>query len=157
MNRVRTKKQGGFTLIEVVVTIAISMIALLAVGVVLAASHTRWNNAWAKVNLQRDGSYIMLALSHAIKKASSATVADDGKTIQIHDTDGNWVEYTFKSNTDTLEYKVQGQSTQTLVDKYVEDMRFEVDNNKVLIDLTLKQNDKEVHLDSTIQMRNYGL
>ncbi|MBN2312668.1 MAG: hypothetical protein JXM79_01990 [Sedimentisphaerales bacterium] len=157
MNPVRAQKQGGFSLIEVVISIWMSMIVLLAVGVVLTATQTRWNNAWGKVCLQRDGSYVLLELSHAIKEAASATVGDDGKTIQIYDTDGNWVEYAFQSNTHTLEYNVQGQTTQTLIDGYVEDLTFEVENNKVGIGLTLKQNNKEAHFDSTIQIRNYGL
>lgn len=157
MKTVRTKKQSGFSLIEVVIAMGISTIVLLAVGGVLASSHTRWNNTWGKVNLQQDGSYVMLELSKAIKEAASATVENDGKQILIYDADGSWVEYTFNSDTGSLEYEVEGQSTQTLIDGYVEDLRFTVEDNKVGIDLELKIDDQEVHLDSTVQMRNYGL
>jgi len=157
MNRARAKKQGGFSLIEVVLAMGISSIVLLAVGLVLAASQTRWNNTWGKVNLQQDGSYVMLELSHAIKEAVSATVEDGGQVIQIYDTDGHWVKYTFESETNTLKYKIEDQSTQTLIDGYVEDLSFTVENNKVGIDLILKEDGQEVHLDSTVQMRNYGL
>jgi len=154
---VEVKRQKGFVLIEVVVAMGISMIVLLAVGAVLATSQTRWNSAWEKVNLQQDASYVMLMLSHAIKEAASATVEDNGKKIQIYDTDGNWVKFTFKRNTNTLKYKPQGQSTQTLIDGYVEDLVFEVEDNRVGIDLILERGDQEVHFDSTVQMRNYGL
>ena len=157
MNPVRAKKQNGFALIEVVIAMGISLIVLLAVGAVLASSHTRWNDTWGKVNLQQDASYVMHELSKTIKDAASATVENNGKKIQIYDTDGNWVKYIFKSNIDTLKYRIQGQSIQTLIDGYVEDLRFSVDDNKVGIDLTLKIDDEEVHLDSTVQMRNYGL
>ncbi|MFC1636400.1 PilW family protein [Planctomycetota bacterium] len=153
----KAKQKGGFTLIEVVIAMGISLIVLLAVGAVLVASHTRWNDAWVKVNLQQDASYVMHELSKSIKEAASATVEDNGKKIQIYDTDGNWVKYTFNANTDTLQYQVQEQSTQTLIDGYVEDLEFNVEDNKVKIDLTLKKDDQEVHLDSTVQMRNYGL
>ena len=157
MNSTRAKKQDGFVLIEVVIAMGISLFVLLAVGGVLAAGHTRWNNTWGKVNLQQDGSYVMHELSKTIKEAASATVGNNGKKIQIYDTDGNWVKYVFNRNNKQLRYKPQGQSTLILIDGYVEDLRFNVEDNKVGIDLTLKTDDQEVHLDSTVQMRNYGL
>jgi Tfp pilus assembly protein PilW len=157
MNSVRAKKRDGFVLIEVVIAMGISMIVLLAVGVVLAASHTRWNSAWSRVNLQRDASYVMLTLSHSVKEAVSATVENDGEAVRIYDTDGSWVRFTFESGTDTLKYETQGENAQTLIDGYVGDLEFDVEDNRVEIDLTLKRDDQEVHLDSTVQMRNYGL
>ena len=157
MKSARATKRDGFVLIEVVIAMGISLFVLLAVGGVLAASHTRWNNTWGKVNLQQDGSYVMHELSKTIKEAASATVEDDGKKIQIYDTDGNWMKYIFNQSNKQLRYKVQGQSTLTLIDGYVEDLRFDVEDNKVEIDLTLKIDGQEVHLDSTVQMRNYGL
>ena len=157
MKSARAKKRNGFALIEVVIAMAISLFILLAVGGVLAASHTRWNNAWGKVNLQQDGSYIMQSVTQSLKEAASAVVENNGKKITIYDTDGNWVRYIFKSNADQFKYEIQGESTQVLIDGYVEDLRFSVEDNKVGIDLELKIDDQEVHLDSTVQMRNYGL
>ena len=156
MNSVRAKK-GGFTLIEVVIAMAISLIVLLAVGAVLVASHTRWNDAWEKVNLQQDASFVILELSKSIKEAASVTVEGEGKEIQVYDADGSWVKYTFDSDTDTFQYQIQDQSAQILIDGYVENLEFNVVDNRVEIDLTLKKDDEEVHLDSTVQMRNYGL
>jgi hypothetical protein len=99
----------------------------------------------------------MQELSKSIKEAVSATLENSGKEIQIYDTEGSWVKYTFNSDTDTLQYQIQDQSTETLIDGYVENLEFNVADNKVEIDLTLKKDDEEVHLDSTVQMRNYGL
>jgi Tfp pilus assembly protein PilV len=157
MNSMRARKQDGFVLIEVVIAMAISLFAFLAVGGVLAAGHARWNNAWERVNLQQDGTYVMLELNKALKEAASAVVEDNGREITIHDTDGNWVKYIFERNDEQLKYRIQGQSTEILIDGYVEDLSFAVEDNKVGIDLTLKRDDQEVHLDSTVQMRNYGL
>jgi Tfp pilus assembly protein PilW len=157
MKSARAKKQDGFVLIEVVIAMGISLFVLLAVGGVLAASHTRWNNTWGKVNLQQDGSYVMHELSKTIKEAASATVENNGKKIQIYDTDGSWVKYIFNRSNKQLRYRIQGRSIQILVDGTVEDLRFNVEDNKVEIDLTMKIDDQEVHLDSTVQMRNYGL
>lgn len=157
MNRLRAKKQSGFSLIEVVIAMGISSVVLLAVGLVLAASQTRWNNTWGKVNLQQDGSYIMQSVTQSLKEATSAVVENNGKKITIYDTNGNWVRYIFKRNNKQLKYKIQGQSNKTLIDGYVEDLRFNVEDNKVEIELTLEKDDQEVCLDSTIQMRNYGL
>ena len=106
----RAKKRGGFSLIEVVIAMGISLIVLLAVGAVLAASHSRWNNTWGKVNLQQDASYVMLELSHAIKEASSATVENNGEEIQLFNTDGSWVKYIFKRNAKQLKYKTEGKA-----------------------------------------------
>jgi len=153
----RTKKKDGIVLIEVVIAMGISLIVLLAVGGVLAASHTRWNNAWDKVNLQQDASYAMLTLSHSIKEAASAAVENDGQALCIYGADGSWVRFTFDRDTNSLDYRIEGQSTQTLIDGRLEDLSFEVDDNRVGIDLTLKADNQEVHLDSTVQMRNYGL
>ena len=153
----KAKSKKGFMLIEVVIAMSISLIVILAVGVVLVANHTRWNNSWAKVNLQQYASYVMLTLSHTIKKAASTTVEDNGRQIKVYDADGNWVKFTFQSNAKSLEYQEQGQSTQILIDGYVENLSFEVQDNKVGIDLTLKRDDQEVQLDSTVYMRNYGL
>ena len=153
----KAKSKKGFVLIEVVIAMSISLIVLLAVGAVLVANYTRWNTSWDKVNLQQDASYVMLTLSHAIKEAASAIVENNGKKIRVYDADGNWVSFTFQSNAKSLQYKEQGQSDQILIDGYMEDLSFNVQDNKVVIDLTLKKDSQEVQLDSTVYMRNYGI
>lgn len=157
MNPERAKKQEGFTLIEVVVAMGISLIVVLAVGAGMAASHTRWNSAWEKVTLQRDASYVMLRLSRSIKEGASATVENKGKAVRIYDTDGSWVRFIFDSDAGQIQCEFPEQSTESVVDSYVEEVVFDVEDNRVGIDLVLKKDDQEIHLDSTVHMRNYGL
>src|SRR4030042_3833654 len=86
----KEKKRKGFTLMEVVITMGISTIVILAGGAVLVASHTRWNKAWADVNLQRDASHTMLELTRSIRACAAATVESNGTAIRIYDRDGDW-------------------------------------------------------------------
>ena len=157
MNCMKARKLEGFVLIELILAMGLSLIVALALGAVMAANQTRWDNAWDKVNLQQDASSVMLTLSHSIKEATSATVENDGQAICTYDTGGTWVRFVFQPNTSSLTYQAQGQSTQTLIDGYVENMAFDVEDNKVGIDLVLQRDGREVQLSSTVQMRNYGL
>jgi len=130
------------------IAIVTSAIVVLATGIVILFGQTFWNDAWKKVNLQRDASYAMLRMSQSIKEASSAAVDANGTLI----VDGN---IRFYHATDNLQCQIGGQS-QTIINGKVENLQFNVAGNTVTIDLSLKEDDAQTHFISTVMMRNYG-
>ncbi|OHB85727.1 MAG: hypothetical protein A2Z38_06195 [Planctomycetes bacterium RBG_19FT_COMBO_48_8] len=152
----KEKKRKGFTLMEVVITMGISTIVILAGGAVLVASHTRWNKAWDDVNLQRDASHTMLELTRSIRACAAATVESNGTAIRIYDRDGDWELFYLGSGADSIQYEIEGQSPRTIIDRNLEGLQFSIEGNRVTIDLKLKKDNQQINLVSTVLMRNYG-
>jgi type II secretory pathway pseudopilin PulG len=160
MKLIKTKYRYGMTVVELLVVTVIAMIVLLSVGSGLVAGNRCWNEAWKKVNLQRDASYAMNIISRPVKEATSVTVGqDDDSVLTINSQNGS--RMTFSLGSDTPEAKrLQRQIAELNPHKIignVEDLVFNVDGNRVRVFIRLKQDDIEVALDSTIMMRNYGL
>lgn len=156
MNLMKAKKRKGFTLTEVVIAMGISTIVILAGGVVLVASHVRWNKAWDDVNLQRDASYTMLELTHSIRACAAATVESNGTAIRIYDRNGEWELFCLGSGADNIQHQIEGQNPRTIIDRNLESLQFDVESNRIIIDLKLKKDSQEINLVSTVLMRNYG-
>jgi len=152
----KAKKRKGFTLMEVVTAMGISAIVILAGGAVLVASHTRWNKAWDDVNLQRDASYTMLELTRSIRACASATVEADGAAIRMYDRDGAWELFSLGTGADNIQFEIEGQSPRTIIDRNLEGLQFNIEGNRVTIDLKLKKDNQQINLVSTVLMRNYG-
>jgi len=151
----KTKLQKGFTLAELICAIAATLIVILAGGAVLATSHISWNRSWKKVNLQRDASYAMLIISRHIKAGTSAVPEDDGKAIKIYK-DANWIRISLDQGSNDLKCESGGKTADTIIRGNVEDLKFDVDNNKVTISLILKEDDLVTHFVSDATVRNYG-
>jgi len=141
---------------EVVTAMSISTIVIMAGGAVLVASHTRWNKAWDDVNLQRDASYTMHELTRSIRACAAATVESNGTAIRIYDSDGAWELFSLGSGADNIQYEIEGQSPRTVIDRNLEGLQFNVESNRVTIDLKLKKDNQQINLVSTVLMRNYG-
>lgn len=148
----KKKKSNGFTLIELMIALLAGTFILLASASALIAGQTSLNRAFQKVELQRQGANVMLLLSHTIKMGSSAQVDEQGKTLTIHRNTG-WVQFACNENND-LVTQVEGGALQTIIDNSVESLRFTVLNNKVEIDLRLKQNNMKTYFSSTVMLRN---
>jgi Tfp pilus assembly protein PilW len=160
MKTIKTKNRQGATLVELLVVVVITMIVLLSVGSGLVAGNRCWNEAWKKVNLQRDASYAMNIISRPVKEATSVTVPEDDDSVLTIDNYGGG-RTTFSLASDTPETnRLQRQFAESNPHKIignVEDIVFNVDGNRVRIFIRLKQDDLEVALASTVMMRNYGL
>ena len=145
---------------ELLIVVVITMIVFLSVGSGLYAGHRCWNEAWKKVNLQRDASYAMNIMTRPIKEATSVTVSEDDDSVLTIDSFGGG-RTTFSMEPDTPQTrKLQRQFAEANPHKIignVEDIVFNVDGNRVRVFIRLKQEDIEVALASTIMMRNYGL
>ena len=154
--KTKTKSQKGFTLIELMTAIATGTIVVLATGIVIVIGQTSWNQTWKKVNLQRDASYAMIRMSQSIKAATSAEKSPDGRVLYIPTQSNPNITFSYVADTNDLQYQIQGQSPQTIIDGKVEGLQFNVvGNNTVTIDLSLKEDDAQAHFVSTVMMRNY--
>jgi prepilin-type N-terminal cleavage/methylation domain-containing protein len=154
--KIETKSQKGFTLIELMSSMAISTILILAAGIVLVVGQTSWDEAWKKSNLQRDASYAMLKMSHSIQDANSAAVdANGGMTLRIVNKTGDIVKFSHMTGTHNLQYQIG--TKQTLINDKVDYLNFDVNTPRhtVTINLGLKQDDVQTCFDSTVMMRNY--
>ena len=148
------------TLVELLIVALLSLIVLLSVGSGLVAGNRYWNEAWKKVNLQRDASYALNIITHPLKEATKATVAeDDDSVLTIDNYSGGQVTFSLASDTqqaNRLQRQFAEANPQKIIGN-VEDLVFVVDGNRVRIFIRLRQDDIEVALASTVMMRNYGL
>ena len=152
--KIKPKSQKGFTLIELAIAIVAGVVLILAAGVILFIGQIFWNQAWKKVNLQRDASYAMLRMSHSIKAGTAAEVLDDGKTVKIYRS-GDYIRFFWVEGTNDLKSQIEGKP-EILINDKVEYVQFNVVGNKITIDLELKEDDAQTHFVSTVMMRNYG-
>ena len=75
--------ERGFTLIELMVTIAISSIVLLSVGMMSVTMQRYWDRTSKKVALIRDASASMNRMSYEIRKGERDSVFAYGDSIHI--------------------------------------------------------------------------
>lgn len=151
----KTKRQKGFTLIEVTIGSVAGIIVILAAGTALVSGHMFWNKAWEKANLQRDASYAMLRISGPIKAGRSAELESDGKAIKIY-READWIRFFLEEGSSDLKCEIEGEEPQTVLNGKVEDVTFTLQGNLLGIDLKLKKDNFQIHLVSTVMMRNYG-
>jgi Tfp pilus assembly protein PilW len=150
----KTKRQKGLALIELMMASVAATIVVVAAGTILFVGHTYWNKAWTKANLQRDASYAMLRMSRLIRAAKSAQPDSDGKALTIN-TEAGQTRFFTVAEDEKLTLKAETDVVTSMNDK-VQDLQFNVDGNKVTIDLTLKEGDLQTHSVSTVMVRNYG-
>ena len=150
----KKKISGGFTLIELMIVLVVGAIVILGIGSALVAGHGYLNKAWAKVNFQRDGYLAMLSLAHTIREGKSAVIENDGKTLRIY-TDEGWFRFVYRDDTDLI-YQFKANLPQTIIEDDVENLLFTLEDNKIGIDLNLREEDLKIHFVSTVLIRNYG-
>ncbi|MFZ2148050.1 MAG: prepilin-type N-terminal cleavage/methylation domain-containing protein [Sedimentisphaerales bacterium] len=151
----KRKGQKGFTLIELIIAIITGTIVILAAGSILFFGNRYWSNAWKKTNLQRDASYAMFRISRSIQAGRSAELEDAGQGLRIYN-EGGWMRFFVAPGASKLTLKSDvGGSIGTILEKNVEDLQFNVEGNKVTINLKLKQDNIQTHFASTVMMRNY--
>ena len=155
--KMKAKSQKGFTLVELMIAIVTSAILVLAAGIVLVIGQEFWNEALKKANLQRDASYALInVMSRSIKAGASAQVEAGGKALRIRIGDSNSI-FSHVEGTHNLQYQIGSEQPQTIINGKVESLQFNVQDNKVTIDLRLKEDDAQIHFVSTVMMRNCGV
>jgi len=154
----KRKGRKGFTLIELIISITIGTIVIVAVGSILFYGQKFWDNTCKRVNLQRDASYAMQRMSRAVKAATSAQAEADGKGLRIYnDKQGSWTRFFAAPGHKDLALKSDvGGTSVTILDDKVEDLQFNVTGTIVRIELKLREDNLQTHFVSTAMMRNYG-
>lgn len=153
MNLMKTKRQKGYTVIELLIVTAISTIVLSAIGTVIVSGHAFYNQASEIVELQRDASYAMNRISYSIKVGRAAELESEGHAIKIY-RQTDWIRY-FLENGD-LKCEVEGGQPKVVVQGNVENLGFTLQASKVRIDLALAKDNIQNNFASTVSMRNYG-
>jgi prepilin-type N-terminal cleavage/methylation domain-containing protein len=153
--KMKTKRQKGFTLIELMIAVMAGVVLILAAGMVLSIGHTFWNKSWEEANLQRSASYALLIMSHSIRAATSAQEEAGGTALIIHKQGTSDIRFSYVEATNELRSQF-GAQPETIINDKVEDLQFNVEGKKVTIDLRLQKDNAQTHLVSTVMMRNYG-
>ena len=151
----KTKRQKGFTLIELLIGMATGLIVLLGAGGILVVGNNFWENAWDKVNLQRDASYAMLTISRSVRSGKSAELENGGKGIKIY-RETDWIRFYLDSAKNDIKCEIEGESPQTVVATFVEELTFTLDADIVEISIKLQRDNFQNHFASTAMMRNFG-
>lgn len=155
----KTKSQKGFTLVELIMAITAGTIVVLAAGMVVLLGQSSWNDAWKKVNLQRDASYAMLRMTRSVQAAADANVpsAFGGRALYIPNQSNPSIIYSYVQATSNLQCQVGGQS-ETLINGKVGNLQFDVNDvsNTVTINLILVDDNVQTNFVSTVMMRNSG-
>lgn len=79
------KKNNGFTLAELIITITISSILLMVLSFLLLYSFTSWWDMRSSMEVRRDADHAMDMLARAIRPAEEADISilPDGMTLTI--------------------------------------------------------------------------
>jgi Tfp pilus assembly protein PilW len=154
----KTKRQRGFTLIELTIATFTSAIVIVAAGMILFFAQKTWNSTWNRANLQRDASYAMLRVTRDIKSGISAQVEDNGTGLRIFN-DAGWTRF-FIAKGATSGYALKNETSdggsETVLDDNLNSVQFTNSGSTVTIDINLKEDNLETHFASTVLMRNYG-
>jgi prepilin-type N-terminal cleavage/methylation domain-containing protein len=152
------KKRTGFTLVEMLTTIALGCIVILATALIMVFGQQSYNRNWQQATLQRDIANSMLRIKQALRVATAAQLDADGKGIKIFRPSG-WIIFRYESSQYDLRYQLQDQEEETLLDGNVSNMTFAIDasNHKtVTVSLELSKGPCKTKMTSTTLMRNYG-
>ena len=88
--------RGGFTLVEMMVTMAIMAIVGLAIGVVIVDGQTSWNTMYGRANSD------VMTQGYAARKKLDAVVRGASRQRFMIANNGSWIEaYTFESDAST--------------------------------------------------------
>ena len=73
--KVHQKNAAGFTLIELMVAVALAVVIFFGLASLYMLMNDSWERGSSLVNLQRDGSYAMMELTTTIRAGSAAIIA----------------------------------------------------------------------------------
>ena len=92
----RTTNPKGFTLIELVIAIAVMLIVILSVAIILVDSQRGWNAMYNRIysDVVTDGHIARRTFDRVIRKAS-------GRSFLL-DTAGNWVEVYYYTDANSI-------------------------------------------------------
>jgi prepilin-type N-terminal cleavage/methylation domain-containing protein len=152
------KRRFGFTMVEMLVTMAAASVAILATAIILVLGQELYKRSWQQACLQRDAAETMLRIKQSIRSANSAQLDADGLGIKIFRPTG-WIKFRYKAGQHDLGYQLQGEEERTLLAGTVSNATFSIDTSShktVTVNLELSQGRCTAKMMSTTLMRNFG-
>ncbi len=145
------EKNRGFTLLELVIAIAISSLIVGSVAAFLCSSTSHYRRTKEEISLQMEAQLILNQLDNLMMEAENVKFDAASKTLKVKHGDVLYV-ITLDSSTHTLLFeKVPGGGSETgnskLFGRYVEDLEVTDtgtgdNNNRIVISLQLKSDDQ---------------
>ena len=140
----------GFTLIELMITVVILSIFILAVGAIVVTSWKFWNSGWEQVELQRDASYAFARIERIVRSGNSVTVLGGGSGLEVAE---GAATHIFQLSGNVLRL-VTGGNTEDIASGVQNNTPFSQSGNTVTIILTLQKGDSGTDFRTTILLRN---
>ena len=139
----------GMTLIELMITVIILSIFILAVGTIVITSWKFWNSGLEQVQLQRDASYAFARIEKFVHSGSGATVLGGGSGLQV--TEGG-TTHIFQLSGDILQL-ITGGNTEAIASG-VNNVNFLTAGDTVTVTLALQDGNSYADFRTTILLRN---
>lgn len=154
---VNRRNKKGYTLVELAVGMAASLIVLLAAGTMASAGQRLWNQAWQKTELQRTASVVVARISSSVMNGEKVFVNEQGTVLTVRDTQNRDQVFTWDQETGDLYYEFDNNLPTEMVDAKITSMDFTVGAGKVDIDMTLNDGVFSTVISTSVAMRNDNL
>lgn len=162
------KNKKGFTLIELMVAVAITGVVIFLAGIIHITSINLWIKGSDKVFLQEETSFVWNILTTAIRDATEEVeILDNGQKLKLtrEDINGNLIwEKTFYKDNNDLSYITNNEAKKALISNILHSLTF-FDQDKdgkdlyggVRVEMVLQKGNEKFVSEKTVDMRNYGL
>ena len=154
------KDSAGFSLVELVVTIAIMTIVGTSIGAVMTVSTNSYKRGTAEASLQQNAQYIANSIQDLIIDASEIEQPDPN-TLNFTGADGKDYTIVFDPGTGEIYYSETGAAPELLAENvsgFTADISGFEDHRTVILNISLRddQNDREIQSNLTVSSRNGG-
>jgi len=144
------KRKQGFTVVELMATIAAATVLALSAGIVLTVGYREWVNDTGIVEMQRDATFAVDMMAKSIREANPSTVTASSGTLNIG-------TRSFYSSADDLMYDPNtgtgGDEIVLVPGRLINFVPVLLGNQGVKIDLSLRDDDENETVSATFSFR----
>jgi len=151
------RTQHGFTIVELLATMAASSILCLTAGLMLYYGYQCWARTGETVDVHRDGAVSMKMFAAKIRRATAVAVWEEGAHTDVLRIVSSGVTNEFYRAGNDLVYCPDigaAENTMTLVGGSVQDFTIDVFASGVRVQLTLLAGDGQMAFDTITGYRN---
>ena len=145
----------GFTLIEVIIAIILSAIALFGIETLIVESFKDWRAGKEIVELQRDLDVASYKIKGILEEADSFTILNEGAKISAgYKTD--WLKEFYASGTNLI-YKSSSESPEETIINTLQSILFTNSSNHIVrVDLNVQKGARQLNSSFLVYLRNPG-